>query len=335
MKKIFLIAIFGLQVFASDIVVTIKPLYSLVQSVLGDTQKATLLLNKKESIHAFSIKPSHMRAINGAKVIFYIDEHLETFMENAIEDKSIRAKKVSATEAKGVKLLAIRNNDNWEKHMHDEDGHEEDEHHDDDDDEEHHDEDEKHHDDDEEHHDEDEHHDEHNNEHDLHVWLDTKNAKAIVEQAVQVLSEYSSKDKKTYRANGDKIIAQIEKLEKELKTRSKAIANKPYIVFHDAYQYMENEWKLNAVGSIHIDPSLQISAKKIRNIRTKLDKFKVKCVLKEPQFLSQFDKTIATIIQKRKINIGILDPMGEHLGDVDFSYTQMLRDNFSNLEKCL
>ena len=326
MKKLFLTLLFSLSLFASDIVVTIKPLYSLVQSVLGDTQKATLLLNGNYSIHTFSLKPSHMRALSNAKVIFYIDEHLETFMENAIEDKNIRAQKISALSAKGIELLSLRESGDWEQHEHEEDHHDE---HDD------HDEEEKDHHAD--HDDEDEHHDEdgHDNEHDLHIWLDTHNAQAIVKQIVTVLSKYSSKDAKTYRTNGDKIIAQIKKLEKELATRSKAITNKPYIVFHDAYQYMETQWKLDAVGSIHIDPSLQISAKKIRDIRAKLDKHKAKCILKEPQFAAQFDKTIATIVQKRKINTGILDPMGEHLESVDFSYTQMLRDNFTNLEKCL
>ena len=49
-------------------------------------------------------------------------------------------------------------------------------------------------------------------------------------------------------------IKKLEKLDAEIKTRLKDIKTKPFIYFHDAFQYFETTYGLNGVGTISVEP---------------------------------------------------------------------------------
>ena len=65
----------------TGVVVTIKPLHSLVSGVIGDTGKAELLVKGYASPHGFQLKPSQVKSLQQATVIFSIHERLETFLQ--------------------------------------------------------------------------------------------------------------------------------------------------------------------------------------------------------------------------------------------------------------
>src|SRR5207253_1959120 len=62
------------------------------------------------------------------------------------------------------------------------------------------------------------------------------------------------------------------------------IAAKPYVVFHDAFQYFERRYGLNVVGSISINPEVPPSAKRLTELRRKIRSLGAVCVFAEPQF---------------------------------------------------
>ena len=69
--------------YAEDIkiVSSIKPLHSIVSNVVGDDNSVDLLVDGVYSPHDFQLKPSHMKILQNADVIFYIDDSsLETFL---------------------------------------------------------------------------------------------------------------------------------------------------------------------------------------------------------------------------------------------------------------
>ena len=72
-------------VFALEIVTTIKPLHSLVQSLVGDSATTTLLLDDNASPHDVQLRPSDIRTINRANVVFMIDRSFEGFMKPVIK----------------------------------------------------------------------------------------------------------------------------------------------------------------------------------------------------------------------------------------------------------
>ena len=67
--------------FSSEIVVSIKPLHSLVSAVAGDNNSVSLLIEGSMSPHNFALKPSHAKLLNNAKIVFYIDNQLESALK--------------------------------------------------------------------------------------------------------------------------------------------------------------------------------------------------------------------------------------------------------------
>ena len=77
------------------VIATIAPLHSLVQGVLGASADARLLADARHSPHGLRLKPSQVRALQDADVIFYVDETLEGYLRNAFQALPESAHRVS------------------------------------------------------------------------------------------------------------------------------------------------------------------------------------------------------------------------------------------------
>ena len=93
---------------AKDIVVTIKPLHSLVTGVVGNTAKTHLMVSGNQSPHGFKFKPSQVKLLNNSAVVFYIGDTFETFMEKAFDNIPSNVVKVPVAEKARLKLLPYR-----------------------------------------------------------------------------------------------------------------------------------------------------------------------------------------------------------------------------------
>ena len=69
------------------------------------------------------------------------------------------------------------------------------------------------------------------------------------------------------------IINKISDLKSELTKDLAPIKDKPYVVFHDAYQYFEKAFGLNAVGSVALEGDIASSPKQISFIKDKINFF--------------------------------------------------------------
>ena len=299
MSKKILILLFSLVIsnnaFSSEIVVSIKPLHSLVSAVAGDSNSVSLLIEGSMSPHNFALKPSHAKLLNNAKVVFYIDNQLESALKRTVIGLPISVRVVRASKFKQLNLLPTRAGDNWE-----EDGH-----------------------------------DHHNHDHgsnDVHFWLDPNNAVQMVKGITRELSMVYPKNINNYKKNAKNIIKKIKAKDSLIKSQLEPIQDKSFIVFHDAYQYFEKAYGLNSLGSILLDPELPPSPKRIMQIRTKIKSMKPHCVFKEPQFRA---KIVDTVIENTNVKVGILDPLGADLESGPQMYTNLLQNISDNLNACL
>ena len=287
--------IFSTNAISSEIVASIKPLHSLVSSVTQGSDSVSLLIKGSMSPHNFALKPSHAKLLNNAKIVFYIDNQFESALKKTVIGLPTRVRVVKVSSTKQLKLLPTRAGDNWE-----EDGHD---HH---------------------------HHDHGSN--DLHFWLEPNNAIQIVKGIVRELSIVYPDNINLYKKNARKIIKEIKTVDLSIKSILEPVKNKPFIVFHDAYQYFENKYGLNAVGSILLDPEIPPSPKRIIQIRAKIKTTNPTCVFKEPQFRA---KIVNTVIEDTNVKVGILDPVGADLEKGPGMYTNLLKQIASNLKTCL
>jgi zinc transport system substrate-binding protein len=363
---IILIIFSSIKVYATEtkgIITTIKPINALVSAVVGNTGKTISIIPADISPHEFKLKPSDAKILQDGNIIFYVSNHLESSITKFFENLPKNIKIINLIEETGIEHLAIRDNEAWERHDHH--GHEEHndheknakKHDDHDDHEKHakkhddHDDHEKHakkhddHDDHEKdakkHDDHDDHekhakkhddHDDHEKEDDVHIWLSPDNAIKIVKKVNKELNLLFPENAKIYNENSTKMINKISILKSELKKELSTIKDKPYIVFHDAYQYFEKDFGLNAVGSIALEDDVASSPKQISYIKNKIVNSNVSCVFQEPQFDS---KLVKTVVEDTNAKVGTLDPLGVNIvGDEDF-YLQLLRNMSKSLKKCL
>ena len=225
---------------AKDIVVTIKPLHSLVTGVVGNTARTHLIVDGNQSPHGFKFKPSQIKLLNNAAVVFYIGDTFETFMEKAFNTIPSNVVKVPVAEKARLKLLPYREGGAWEEDKHE--GHD---------------------------HGHEGHHDEGGG--DMHVWLDPDNAIKMIKAITRQLSKVYPENRDTYKANARSYVQKITALDSELSAALSNSKESPFIVFHDAYQYFEKHYGLNGVGSITFDPHDFPSPKRLKEIRSKLN----------------------------------------------------------------
>jgi len=326
MNKLFtiitLLFISNTSVFASEtkgVITTIQPINALVNAVIGNTGGSTSLIPSEVSPHEFKLKPSDVKSLQNGNIIFYISSHLESSITKVFKNLPKNIKIVNLMEETGVNHLAIRDNEEWERHDHhdDHDKHaKKDDHHDDHD----------------KHAKKDDHHDDHEKEDDVHIWLDPDNAIKIIQKVNKELSLLFPENSQIYNKNATDIINKITELKREIKEELLSIKDKPYIVFHDAYQYFEKVFGLNAVGSIALEDDVATSPKQISYIRNKIIKSNVSCVFQEPQFDS---KLVKTVVEGTDAKIGTLDPLGVDIANKKDFYLQLLRNMSKSLKECL
>lgn len=106
------------------VVVTVKPLHSLVAAVMeGDGQPPLLLVSGNASPHGFQLRPSQTAALAQADIVFAIGAQLEAFMPRARGVIGKETRVVYMAEQPGMFLLPLRTGGSFEAHSHEhEDG---------------------------------------------------------------------------------------------------------------------------------------------------------------------------------------------------------------------
>ncbi len=175
-------------------------------------------------------------------------------------------------------------------------------------------------------------HDDHQSKDDVHIWLSPDNAIKIVKKVNEELSLLFPDNASQYKENSNNIINKISDLKSELTKDLAPIKDKPYVVFHDAYQYFEKAFGLNAVGSVALEGDVASSPKQISFIKDKIKKLNASCVFQEPQFDS---KLVKIVVEGTNAQIGTLDPLGVNISGKENFYIQLLKNMAKSLKECL
>ena len=310
-----------------NVVTTIKPLHSLISSVMEGVGKPSLIIEGTNNPHTFVFKPSHAEMIENADIVFWIGEDLEAFMEKPLESLAKNAKTISFMDLASIEKLKFREQNIFDDHDdHDDHGHKDDDHDDHDDHDGHDDE----HDGHDDHDDHAGHHDGHNHgEFDAHIWLDPANAKEMVLEISHELSEIDPSNKSKYEDNASKTIVALDKLIEEVdKSLSKDIS---YIVFHDAYQYFEKRFGVIPAGALTLNPDVLPGAKQIADIQDVINDKGIKCIFSEPQYNP---KIIETLGNDMNISTGVMDPLGAYIDAGPSMYSDLINQIANSIKDC-
>ena len=327
-KSIFIILVSFFFSFSAkaevNVVTTIKPLHSLVSSVMKGVGEPSLIIEGTNNPHTFVFKPSHAEMIENADIVFWIGEDLEAFMEKPLDSLAKNAKTIAFMDLASIEKLKFREQNIFDDH--DDHGHKDDDHDDHDDHDGHDDE----HDGHDDHDDHAGHHDGHNHgEFDAHIWLDPANAKEMVLEISHELSELDPSNKSKYEDNASKTIAALDTLIEEVdKSLSKDIS---YIVFHDAYQYFETRFGVKSAGALTLNPDVLPGAKQIADIQDLINDKGIKCIFSEPQYNP---KIIETLGNDMNISTGVMDPLGAYIEAGPSMYSELINEIANSIKNC-
>lgn len=289
-----------------SVVVTIKPLHALVTGVMAGAATPVLLVEGAASPHTFTLKPSAARAINDAGVFIRVSDTLEPFTRKIVTSLPAAVEVLTLIEAPGMTLLDQRHGGAFEPHHHDSPllAHDAGRDHD----------------------------DEEAGGKDGHIWLDTENAKAIVAVVAKTLSARYPDYAPKFASNAAGLTRRLDALQAEIAANMAPARGKPFIVFHDATQYFENRFGVNAAGSITVSPDVPPSAKRLTEVRHKIASLGAVCVFSEPSFQPNL---VAAVTEGSNARTGTIDAEGQLLTPGPDLYFELMRGLARNLAGCL
>ncbi|UXS01384.1 zinc ABC transporter substrate-binding protein ZnuA [Agrobacterium tumefaciens] len=316
---------------APNVVVSIKPVHSLVAAIMKGVGEPQLIVDGAASPHIYSLKPSNARTLEKADMVFWVGPGLEAYLEKPLQALASKAKVVELEDAEGLEKLPFREGGPFEAHDHgDHEGHDheaEEAHEHKHDGEEHADDHKDGHD-----HDHGHGHDHAHGEYDMHLWLDPANAKAMARSIEAALIKADADNAATYQENARKLLTDIDALDAELAETVKPIKDKPFIVFHDAYQYFEHRYGVKTAGSITVSPETMPGADRVKQVQQKIRELGATCVFAEPQFEP---KLVSVVMEGTDARSGTLDPEAATQTPGPDLYFEMMRGIAKSLKDCL
>lgn len=279
-------------------VASIKPIHSLLSGVMAGVGAPALLVKGYASPHSYALKPSDAALLEQARILFWVGPALERFLVRPLQTLAGDAHLVELLGTDGLTRFAVREGGLWDEHEHAEPA-------------------------------------------DAtasgptvdgHIWLDPLNAKAIVRRMALELTAVDPDHAPRYAENAEALGRRLDALDTELAAMLAPIAARPFVVFHDAYQYFEARYGLAGAGSITLDPDQPPGAERLAAIQARLAGAGTACVFHEPQFPTAL---VETVTRGTAARVGELDPEGAMLVDGPELYFSLLRNIAAALMGCL
>ena len=303
-----------------QVAVDIAPVHSLVARVMEGVAVPDLIIQPGASPHEYSLRPSEAAALQASDLVFWVGPGLTPWLADTIETLAQEASVTALSKLDGTVKLEFRESAMFEVHDHDDhSGHDDHDAHADHD---------AH-----DYHDGTAGHDEHDHgAYDPHTWLSPKNAMTWLNAIAGQLSAVDPDNAGAYYANAAAGRAEIEVLMGDVTAILDPLRNGRFIVFHDAYQYFEQDFNFPASGALSISDASDPSPARIAEIRDRIAEQGIDCVLAEPQFNPGL---IATVLDGTDAQTGILDPIGSDLEPGSALYPDMIRNLAKALASCM
>ncbi|MFM4785781.1 zinc ABC transporter substrate-binding protein ZnuA [Aeromonas veronii] len=294
----------SLPVRAIEVLTTIKPLGFIAAAITDGVSEPKVLLPTGASPHEFSLRPSDIRNINSAGLVVWVGPELEGFMAKPLAN---HLHALALTQVEGMPLFNYATQDSHDSHDHDDHDHAAHEHGD-----------------------HDEGHEGHHHEGvDPHIWLGPTQAKVIAKAIASELGKLDPANQARYDANLAAFDTKVDAKDKVIAGQMKAVNEKGYFVFHEAYGYWERHYGMSSKGHFTVSPERRPGAKTLVDIRKALEEKQASCIYAEPQFSPA---VIESVARNTGAKVLLLDEVGEQvpLGPDGYpQFMQQLADAFA------
>ena len=299
---------------APKVVVDIAPVHSLVSMVMKGVGEPTLIIPANASPHDYTLRPSAAKALQNADIIFWMGSSLTPWLDRATTTLMKDAQMIALLDTEDTIILEVRDELTFDADHGDHQEHED--------------------------HDEHDEHKDHVSEHkdghehhgiDPHAWLSAKNASVWLSVIAAHLSEIDPKNKETYKTNAAVGQKDITDLATDISKTLSGVQGRSFIVYHDAFQYFENDFNFTAAGAISPSDAAPVSPARIAAIRSMIEKEGIDCILSEPQYSQGL---IQSVSSGTEVNLGIIDAIGAGITIGPDLYNTLMRNMAKTFADC-
>lgn len=290
------------------VLTSIKPLQLIAAAVQDGVGEPEVLLPPGASPHHYALRPSDVRRVREADLLYWIGPDMEAFLPRVLSSRD--KPQVAVQELPGMTLRHF--GDSHDEHDHHEEGH------------------------DHEHahaadglgHD----HDHRPGSLDAHLWLAADNAKVIAARMAADLTKLDAANAARYAANLQAFEARLDALDGRIRPQLAALQGKPYFVFHEAFDYFEAAYGLKHAGVFSVLTEVQPGARHVAAMRERLQQTGPSCVFSEPPLRPRLAETLTAGLP---VQLAELDALGGTLPVNASGYEQLLENLAAGLNECL
>ena len=284
---------------------SIKTIQSNVSAVGGDNIISQRLIPDYASPHHYAFKPSDLKKLSQADLVFRIDEHFEVMLNPALKNLSNQSKIISLADQPTIKLVPLAEGDH---HQHgDEEGHD----------------------------DEKKHNKQEHNAVNLHIFTSPKNMIEVSKIVADSLSKLDADNAQTYQLNAQKLIDEITQTTTGLKQNLAPYKDVPYVIFHNSWQYFANEVGIQKPIIVNLQEGVVAGGKTINQIRSEIVAKHIHCVFRDPVISEARVKVLTENSANTNIKSVTIDVLEKDIVVGQDSYVQWLEKMGGIVEECL
>jgi zinc transport system substrate-binding protein len=170
---------------------------------------------------------------------------------------------------------------------------------------------------------------------DPHVWVSPAKYKQQAQNILNALVEKDPGNGAYYKANYEKLAAQLDKLDQDYRTAAASFQKKTFIVSHSAFRYLAEEYGLTQVAIRGVTPEAEPSPAKLAELVELCRKNNIRYIFFESLVSPKLSQTLA-----KEVNAEVLvlnDGQGISQEEINGgkSYITIMYDNLENLKKAL
>lgn len=278
-----------------SVLTSIKPLQLIAAAVQDGVAIPEVLLPPGASPHNYALRPSDVRKVQSVDLLYWIGPDMEGFLPRVLNGRTLPS--VAVQDLPGMKLRRFAQ----DSHSHAEEA------------------------------------DEHDHDHrpgslDAHLWLSPVNARVIAAKMAADLSAADPANAARYQSNLKAFDERLDALDLRLKARLAGVADKPYFVFHEAFDYFEDAYGLKHTGVFSVAAEVQPGAQHVAAMRTRLQEVGKTCVFSEPPLRPRLAETLVAGLP---VKLAELDALGGYTPATAQGYEQVLEKLGNDLAGCL
>lgn len=162
-----------------------------------------------------------------------------------------------------------------------------------------------------------------------HVWMNLADYQIQVQNICNGLSEADSAHAEQYAKNAQTYQGKVQELQQEAAELASQIASQPVVIFHEAYEYIVQEYGLQLAGEMNLDEERQVSAGEVADILHSIEDNHVSVVLAEELYGMDMGEMVA---KQSGVKVVYLDTLtrGDYSAD---SYLEGMRSNIEQLKE--